>query len=130
VQLNVHAGVGSTSVPVQRLFLLGGQGTLPGYEYRGFAGARFGLAQALITRDVYAPWVRLRLFGAAGWTASGKSTLPAAWSVSVTDGVKTSAGIGAGLLWDIIRLDLARGLNNGGRTRLYLSVTPDLADIL
>jgi hypothetical protein len=136
LRLNLNAGIGSTYVPWQRFFLLGGQGTLPGYGYRVFAGSRFGLAQALVTRDVKPPWVRLRAFGGAGWTGSSgrigivNSTLPFGWNASTTDGVKTSVGIGAGLLWDIIRLDVARGLSSGGRTRLYLSVTPDLADIL
>ncbi len=130
VRVNFDGGVASTKVPPQRIFLLGGQGTLPGYDYRTFAGSRFGLAQALVTRDVKAPWVRLRAFGTAGWTATNETALPTPWEVTTTDGVKTSIGVGVGLLWDIIRLDVARGLNDGAHTRFYLSVTPDLADIL
>ncbi len=118
-------------VPAQRLFLLGGAGTLPGYDVRAFAGDRFGLATAELTRDVFAPWVRGRLTAAAGWTAFRSSTLPAGWTdAGVTGGVKTSAGAGVGLFWDIIRLDLARGLDRGGRWQVVLSVTPGLWDFM
>ena len=121
-------------VPAQRLFLIGGPGTLPGYDIRSFAGDRFGLASAELTRDVFAPWVRGRLTAAAGWTAFGSSSLPAGWDVgyptSATGGVKSSVGAGVGLFWDIIRLDLARGLNSGGRWQLVLSVTPTLWDFM
>ncbi len=122
------------AVPPQRLFLLGGPGTLPGYDVRTFAGDRFGLASLDLTRDVWAPFIKGRLTAAAGWTGFGASSLPAGWDVgyptSATGGVKTSVGAGVGLFWDIIRLDLARGLSTGGRWQFVLSVTPTLWDFM
>ena len=118
-------------VPAQRLFLLGGPGTLPGYDVRSFAGDRFALGTAELTRDLSAPWVRGRLTAAAGWSRFGASSRPADWTdAAATGSVKTSVGAGVGLFWDIIRVDLARGLNSGGRWQFVLSVTPTLWDFM
>ena len=130
LRLNAEGGVVFGTVPAQRLFLIGGPGTLPGYDIRAFAGDRYGLATLDLTRDVFAPFVRLRLTGAAGWTDFHASSSPIGWDATTTDGVKTSVGAGVGLGWDIIRLDVARGLNAGGRWQLVFSVHPELWDML
>jgi hypothetical protein len=46
LELRGSAGWVSAAAPLQRLFALGGHGTLPGYDYRAFAGSRYGLLQA------------------------------------------------------------------------------------
>jgi hypothetical protein len=131
LRLEGEAGGVLGTVPAQRLFLMGGPGTLPGYDIRAFAGDRFGLATAELTRDLVAPWVRGRLTAAAGWTGFRSSSLPAGWTdAGSTSGVKTSAGAGVGLFWDIVRVDLARGLDRGGRWQVVLSVTPGLWDFM
>ena len=130
LRFNAEGGVVFGTVPAQRLFLIGGPGTLPGYDIRAFAGDRYGLATLDLTRDVFAPFVRLRLTGAAGWTDFHASSSPIGWDATTTDGVKTSVGAGVGLGWDIIRLDVARGLNAGGRWQLVFSVHPELWDML
>jgi len=131
LRLHAQAGVASSDPPSQQLFLLGGAGTLPGHDYRSFAGTRFGLLQAEIAQQLLGPWVGLRLVGAAGTTGGLPATTERAWrdwDVRSTDGVKYSAGVGVSLLWDILRIDRVRGLD-GGRWVFQLSASPDFAGI-
>lgn len=107
----------------QRLFLLGGRGTLLGHPYRHFVGDRFWLLQAASSRTLAEPWISLRLFGAVG-QASLDGSLPAGWPGEADAGVKGSVGIGAGLLWDVLHLDLGYGLGGGGDWSFALGVAP------
>ncbi len=81
------------SVPPQQLFLLGGQGTLPGYAYDRFAGDRAALARGLINLPLP--------FGATPIRVSGHFSLPplaptislrvyAGWSDASTAGARAS----------------------------------------
>lgn len=107
----------------QHRFLLGGRNTLPGYEYRSFGGDAFALVDASVGRDVAWPWLRLHASAALGAAASLAEEADLAgtepvdwrrdWGVGPTDGLRPSVGIGAGMLWDILRLDIARGLRDG-----------------
>lgn len=115
--------------PPQTLFLLGGPATLPGYPYRGFTGDRFALAGLEAYHDLAAPWVRLRAVGGAGWTSLGVATPPVGWEAQATDGLRTSIGAGVGLFYDLLRIDLVRGLQSG-HWQWVFSVSPSLADIL
>lgn len=130
IELRGSAGTTLGPVPPQRLFLLGGDATLPGHAYRSYAGTHFALAELEASREVYRPWLRLRALAAAGWTAlDDRSSPPAQWGVSATGSPRASVALGAGLFYDILRFDLARGLNGGG-WRGVLSVNPQLTDIL
>lgn len=137
VVLTGSAGLTTADAPSQRLFLLGGQGTLPGYSFRSFAGTRFALLDVQASQTVFEPWLRVRLVGSAGASGGlrpgdmiGESRIPAwqAWNVRGTDGIRTSAGGGISLFWDVLRMDAVRGLN-GGDWRFVLSFHPDLRDI-
>jgi hypothetical protein len=120
----VNAGLSTSNAPLQKLFLLGGRATLPGYPYRGFTGDSFWLLEAEATRQLLAPWVRLRA-GAAYGGVGTVDALPLGWPASGRSGVSVS--IGLGLIYDIIRLDLARA---GSRSpRLIFSVKPELWDM-
>ncbi|HLU24214.1 MAG TPA: hypothetical protein VKZ58_00715 [Longimicrobiales bacterium] len=123
------AGLGFGDVPAQRLFLLGGPGTLPGYRYRSFAGDRFALAEFEASHAIFEPWLRGRLIAALGWSDVRETALPAGWDVHPTDGLRASAGFGIGLVHDILRVDFARGLRDG-RWQTVLSVNPRLRDML
>jgi hypothetical protein len=119
---SVNAGYLTERAPSQELFLLGGQGTLLGHPYRAFVGDRFWLADGYVSRTVYSPWVSARVFGAAGWTELREDrVLPLRWHGTPDGGVKTTVGVGVGLLWDILQADVARGLD-GGRWAFALSV--------
>jgi hypothetical protein len=95
------------------LFLLGGQGTLPGYDYRSFVGRRFWMTRLEATHPLRPPWVGIRAFTTLGATELAGATLPAAWAATDSDGVRASVGAGLSLGWDVLRLDVARGLRDG-----------------
>jgi hypothetical protein len=120
----VAGGVSNEGAPTQSLFLLGGRGTLPGYDFHAFAGRVFWLASGAITHPVFHPWFGMRAFAAVGASyLSDPSTFSSAWSVTDTDGLRASVGLGLSLGWDVLRLDLARGLRDG-RWELIFSVDP------
>ena len=60
-----------------------------------------------------APWLRLGVFGSVGSTWLRASSVPLEWSVTETGQARFSAGITAHGFWDLIRIDLGRGLNGG-----------------
>jgi hypothetical protein len=128
-RLSGTAGVVFGDVPAQKLFLIGGRETLPGYRYRSFGGTRFALVQTEATRELFGPWLTARAAASGGWTDAPLDALPAAWNVARTGGLKSSVSAGVGLFSDILRIDLARGLN-GGEWQWLLSVSPAVRDIL
>jgi hypothetical protein len=130
VEINASAGIVTRAAPSQRLFVLGGLGTLPGYAFRSFAGTRYGAVDVTGSVAVLSPWLRLRGIAAAGWSAGtlDDSRAWTTWGVSGSDGIRTSAGAGVSLLWDLLRVDAVRGLD-GGAWRWVISFHPDLYDI-
>ncbi|MFW6079904.1 MAG: hypothetical protein ACODAE_09795 [Gemmatimonadota bacterium] len=127
--LDATAGAAFGAVPAQRLFLLGGRATLPGHAYRRFVGDRFALARLSASHPLIGPWVRLRLLTAAGWTELDGAEPPADWGAGPTGGLRASAGVGLGLVHDILRIDALRGLD-GGEWVLVISADPSLWDLL
>jgi len=111
--------------PRQSLFLLGGRGTLPGYPHHSRVGDAYWLLRLEGSRDLVSPWARLRLFGAAGGTRFQGQPLPPGWPDPSASSPLASVGLGLGLGWDVLRLDLARGLGEEGEWQLILSVNPD-----
>lgn len=130
VSARAAAGGVSGAAPVQRLFLIGGPGTLPGYEYRSFIGDRFAVAEAEISRTLFSPWVRLRGLAAVGWTDLVDVEIPDGWDAAPTGGLRASAGFGFGLIHDVLRIDWARPVGRSGDWKMILSVHPGLSDIL
>jgi hypothetical protein len=135
--LTGSGGYVTSGAPSQRLFMLGGTNTLPGYDYRRFAGRWYGIARAEATTTVFDPWIGLRLIAATGATgglpetpAAGLLDAPAwtQWNVVGTDGLRTSVGAGVSLFWDLLRIDAVRGVN-GGEWRLQFSFHRDFWDI-
>ncbi|MCY3599356.1 MAG: hypothetical protein OXN85_05250 [Gemmatimonadetes bacterium] len=136
---DVEFGLAGGELPTQRLFLLGGRGSLPGYEFRGWGGDRMALWRAELSRAVASPWVRLRAIGAAGGTGLGRPGEGAArrFGVGGSEGLRASAGLGLGLFYDILRLDVMRGLlgdpspgGSPGKWVVLLSVDPRFLRIL
>lgn len=132
-------GLAGGDLPAQRLFLVGGRGTLPGYAFRRWGGDRVALWQGEVSRAVVSPWVSLRVLGAAAWTDLGEpgDAAAARFGVLETPGVRTSAGVGLGLFYDLLRVELMRGLEGprpgdprGGEWELLVSLNPMLWDIL
>jgi hypothetical protein len=139
--LRVRFAAGAApGAPPQQLFLIGGLNTLPGYDYRSFVGDVVAAADAELGADLWWPWIRGRLTLAAGYSDlvwfddpasnGGTGISPTRdWLARTTGGIRPAAGIGVGLFFDILRADVARGLD-GGRWQLLLSVHPDLWPIL
>lgn len=125
-------GLGTGRVPPQRLFLLGGRGTLPGHPFRRWGGSQVLFGRAGASADVLHPWLRARVRLAAGWTAPGESGLGGARELGVegTGGLRASAAAGAGLFYDLIRVEVARGLGRDGRWEVLLSVDPAFHGVL
>ncbi len=120
----VAGGVTNEGAPTQSLFLLGGRGTLPGYDFHSFAGRAFWIARGVITRPFFHPWLGVRAFAALGASyLPDPSPVPSTWAVTATDGLRASVGLGVSMGWDVLRLDLARGLRDG-RWELIFSVDP------
>ena len=135
----VEFGLAGGELPAQRLFLLGGRGSLPGYEFRGWSGDRVALWRAEVSRAIASPWVRLRATGAVGWAGLGRAGEGAArrFGVSGSEGLRASAGLGLGLFYDVLRLDVMRGLRGDpsrgggvGNWVVLLSVNPRFLGIL
>lgn len=128
--LDLAAGdIGRGSPPAQRLHLLGGYGTLPGYPYRAYAGTGYVLASLALSRPLGTPLLRLRALASGGWTHLDSGDIPPVdWGVTETLNVRSSAGLGLGLFWDMLRLDAWRGLQ-GGEWQVLVSVNPMIRDV-
>jgi hypothetical protein len=130
--------------PLQEFALAGGRNTLPGYGYRTFAGDAFALLDIEASRDIVAPWIRGRLLASGGWVGDvgesvysiegepldGPARVRDLWTARRTAGFATSLGAGLGLGWDVLRLDLVRGLDRGREWQLLLSIQPRLWGVL
>lgn len=129
--VRVAGGVSGGTLPAQRLFLLGGRGTVPGYPFRRWGGDRFGTLEADLSRALLAPWLRARLRGAAGWTTLGSAGSAAAERLGVAEsgGLRLAAGGGLGFFYDIVRLDAVHGLRDGD-WEVILSIKRSLWPVL
>jgi hypothetical protein len=112
--------------PQQAHVRLGGRGTVPGYPFRAYEGDAFWLFSTEASVDLFHPFVRLRAFGNAGqlWPADppfDPELMPTAQDAETL----LSLGLGIGIGWDILRLDLARGLRGAGDWEVILSVNPE-----
>ncbi len=122
---SLQGGVTLGDPPRQALALLGGRGTVPGYPFRERVGDRYWLFRTEGSVDVLRPYLRLRAFAAAGGTGYDGPSLPPPWPQDRSSATLLSAGMGLGIGWDVMRLDLARGLSDGGKWELMLSVNPE-----
>ncbi len=121
VEARLQGGVLVGEAPLQSRYFLGGRETVPGYGFRTRSGDAYWLFRLEGARDLLSPWVRLRVFGAAGGTRYGDPD-PPSWRAEPPPAVLLSAGAGVALGWDVLHLDLARGLRKGGDWELMLSV--------
>jgi hypothetical protein len=113
IGITAQAGAVTSEAPPQELFLLGGRETLLGHPYREFVGDRFWWARAHVSRTLFSPWLTGRAFVAAAQTALHGRALPPGWEGDGGAGVKATAGLGLGVAWDIVQIELGRGLDGG-----------------
>jgi hypothetical protein len=128
----LSAGAATGTLPRQALYLVGGRGTLPGYAFRAYGGDRFATLRATGSADLWAPFVRGRLFAAGGWADVGDPGRIAlnVWDAQPMSAPKYGVGAGVGLFYDILRVDVARGLSRGGRWELIVEANPSFWDFL
>jgi len=88
--------------------------SLPGYGFREMVGTRYGLLRAECTYPLFPPWVGIRAFAALGATHLPSQSTPDRWHAHDSDGLRPSVGVGLSFGWDVLRLDLGRGLRDGG----------------
>jgi hypothetical protein len=63
---------------------------------------------------VWEPWLTLRALAAAGQAELRDRDLPPGWQdADPGAGVLVSLGGGVALLWDVLQLDVARGVDGG-----------------
>jgi hypothetical protein len=130
------AGIaGPSTLPPQELVLLGGPVTGPGYEFHQFA-TRFGAAQRLEWHSsVPFPSISLGRFGRSPATATVApfvNVMYAGDATSVRDphqGWFPALGVGGLFLFDLLRVDVARGLRDG-RWTFSLDVASELWGVL
>jgi hypothetical protein len=125
LEADVRGGTLFGTPPLQAHFFLGGRGSLPGYDFRSQAGEKYWLARAEASMDLLPPLLRLRVFGAAGRAWGGDPLFDTLGGQPNDPPTLFSTGLGLGFGWDILRLDLARGLRTGGDWGVILSVRHD-----
>ncbi len=130
VMVELRGGAVTDRTPAQGLFLLGGRGTVPGYAFRSFGGDAYWLARADSRAAVAWPWISVRAFAAAGGTDLARASLPDAWPQTVRSSARTSAGLGVDLLWNVVRLELGRGLASDGDWELNFFASKEFWPVL
>jgi hypothetical protein len=120
VKLRALYGAGRHNLPPNKLFYLGGLGTLPGYSQKSFSGSEAFLAQAEYQFNYWQNRfgdAALILFADFGRTASDIRF----WNLG---GSKADVGIGLQFA-DAIRIDAAKGLDRARRDiRVSVRLTP------
>jgi len=111
------AGTVGADVPPQRLVYLGGPTTAPGYRFHELVG-RYGASQRVeLQTPIPFPALSLGRFGSTGRTATLAPFAHAAYvgglSLGAPDGLYPSVGVGLLTLFDLLRVDVARGLRDG-----------------
>jgi hypothetical protein len=125
-------------IPAQRLMPLGGRGTVRGYSFHDFIGNLHGTLGFEVTRPIWHPFVSIGFFSEVGWAGiEGKSAREAVdvWNrtgalAGSTRGPLVGVGGGVGLLFDILWVEIARGLTQGGRWEFVVRVRREFWDWL
>jgi hypothetical protein len=102
VGMEVGGGTSEGDVPPQRMWYLGGAGTLRGYDGSTLIGTSFARARIDLVRTF--GWGGITVFSDAGWAGDRDQF--------EQDDVLYSAGVGTTLLDGLLRVDLAHALNS------------------
>lgn len=127
------AAAGGGRIPAQRLYPVGGRGTVRGFRFHDFVGNLYGALGAEVSRDVWAPFVSVALFADLAWVGiegNSAARAVAVWNrngpaVGGSRGALVGVGASVGLLFDILYVDLARGVSGGGIWELVVRVRSD-----
>lgn len=114
----VLVGAAGAWVPPQALSYVGGPVTAPGYAVHSLSGRAAGSLRADWTIPVWNFALPLGRFGAATVDVKAVPFAAAAWASA--GGWRRSVGLGIVTLYDAVRIDVARGVDRGGRWELRL----------
>ncbi|MGQ0766616.1 MAG: hypothetical protein ACT4OZ_13230 [Gemmatimonadota bacterium] len=124
------ASASTRGLPLQEHFFLGGPVSAPGYGFHELRGAGFTSARLETGIPIGFPPIPLGRFGRVPGAATLRPFVGSVW-ISGTEGASARPYAGAGLvaLFDLVRIDVARGLRDG-RWRITADVTRDFWPIL
>jgi hypothetical protein len=115
VRVALQGGARVAGSLAQQARYLGGRGTVPGFDFREVGGSRWLLAGVSASREMGTPWVRLRGGVDAGWAGGDPDTA----------GRILGARAGVGLFYDLLRVEVARGLTGpGARWQFTVGIDP------
>ncbi|HEY7766642.1 hypothetical protein, partial [Longimicrobium sp.] len=104
------------------------------YAFRSYRGDYFAWTRATAAADLWSPFLRGRVFAAAGgaWRRAPELDVRdvAPEPPRYRTGTMTSVGAGVGILYDILRVDVARGLGRYGQWELIVEANPQFWDFL
>lgn len=127
------AGTTIGEAPAQGAWLLGGRGTVPGHAFRAYGGDHYAFARATYSADLLPVFLRGRVFAAAGG-AGGEERIELADGARpapiARTGTMMSVGAGVSVLYDILRIDVARGFGEFGRWEVIVEANPSFWDFL
>lgn len=119
----------SSAIPLQELVYFGGPVTAPGYRYHALASEAAFSQRIEWQFPIPFPALSLGRFGRSAATATLAPFVATANDLS-GPGAYPSVGLGALLLFDLIRIDVARGLRNPGITTWSIDATRAFWSIL
>ena len=130
-------GVSSApALPAQEYVYAGGDVSGPGYAYHAFAGRLTGMARLEWQFPVPAPAIPLGRYGTtpahiilAPFLSADYVDRAAAFRPLAT-GWYPAAGLGGIVLFDLVRIDVARGMRANGEWTLWVDLSPDLWGVL
>jgi hypothetical protein len=125
--------VGGGRIPAQRLLPLGGRGTVRGYPFHERVGNLYAAGGIELSRPLWYPFLSLDLFADIGWVGiEGNSAAGAAavWNrvgeaAGSSRGPLVGVGAGVGFVFDILWIELARGVTQRGIWELVVRVRPE-----
>ena len=110
VRLALAGGTRGGDPLLQQERWIGGRGTVPGFPVRSQGGESWAVGTLEGARDLGTPWIRVRAGADAGWAGSS---------------ILVGARFGVGLVYDLLRVEGARGLSGeGAEWQLLFSVDP------
>jgi len=114
-EAEIGGALAAGTLPPQRLVLLGGRRTVPGYTFRGWGGDQAFFVKLLGSRQVIGRWLNVRAFATAGTVGITSVSAGAAelFGATASRGLRPSLGAGIGVVNDFLRVDVARGLDDG-----------------
>lgn len=139
LRLRTVTGIATKELPKAHSFAIGGRGTLPAEQFRGYGGRRVAALQVEWRLPVPVPQVGLGPFATTGNRATLAPLFGIGWAGGEIEGVhwrssqgpRPVIGVAAELIHGLVRFEFARPLRgDGARFRLTVDLSPEWWPIL